>query len=1202
MWKVPDLINKKRLSRLAINPVIRKFLILILFIITIITLPLYSQQSDDPNYKTYVAKIGYKDTLVNINDRFIIQFSDILTLQNHVLTPNSDYKFDYREGVITLSKDLFQKYQLDTFQIYNLNIDYDVFPFNFKDEYSNFDILIETDSITGDTVQIATQKKDFMESIFDGTDLQKSGSLFRGVNIGSNRDLTLNSGFRLQLNGKLTDDIEINAALTDESTPIQPEGNTEKLQELDKVFIEVKSNNIIGTIGDINVDFINTEFVNFKRKIQGAKAFGDYGMGNIFFSGAVQRGKFNSNSFNGRDGIQGPYVLVGQDNEINILVLSGSEKVYLDGNLMIRGEQADYVIDYGIGTVTFTNNRLITNASRIIVDFEYSDRKYNRTILTGANQLYLFRNKMSISAYYVNQNDDQDKTIDFTLTDADKQILANAGDDKFKATKSGVTFVGTDSTGQGLGLYVRQDTVISGTKITYYNYLPNTPEAVYQVTFSFVGQGNGNYLQQSQLQYNFAGPGQGNYDTIVFIPLPTAYQVADISVNYESSPAKEFTFNLESAVSTFDANKFSPIEDQNNNGVALNGIIGINKYNFGIFGMKLNALELRFREKLVNKIFQPLERVNPVEFYREYDIQDSNKLTENLHEASLRIAPTRYIDLKGMFGQLLRGDQFNSLRTSADFELRNDSLNIPDAKYRIEYINTDNSLISTKSNWLRQFASVGYRKYIGGFSFDNPSLEVRVDFNQENRKNTLQASFGDSLQSGSFSFFEIKPRLVLNNFYNFNIYGEFGYRDDNLPLGGIMTDEANSYTQTFGVRYGGINWLSTLFEMTFRKKNYTNEFISETNTNDNTLLVNWQTRVDPFNSAFLTDFYYNVTSERQAKIEKVFVEVRVGEGNYVYLGDLNGNGLLDENEFQLTTFNDGNYIRINRPTSELFPVTALNTSVRLTLKPERFFQITGSNFLSEVLRNTSMETYFRTEEKSKDANTDNIYFLHFSTFQNDSNTLLGNQLFQQDINFFEFNPSYSLKLRYIQQRNFNQYVSGNERLLAIQRSVKFKLGLTTDLTTLLEYQNILDRNEAPVTSVRNRNIKSDGFLTDFSYRPVQEIESGFSINFVRATDRYPAVPTQADINQQILRFIYSFTLLGRIRLELERDEVRLNDSEVTYPYELTNGRQVGKTFLWRAFFDYSISKNLQATINYDGRTESGGPVIHSGRAEIKAFF
>lgn len=1162
---------------------------------------LYSQQS--PNFKTYTAKVGYKDTLININDKFIIQYSDILTIQNFILSPLKDYTFNYRDGIINLSKDLFQKYSLDTFQIYNLKIEYDVFPYILKEEYSNFDILVERDTLTGDTVQIATQKKDFIGSIFEGTELEKSGSLFRGVTVGNNRDLSLNSGFRLQLNGKLTNDIEINAALTDENSPIQPEGNTEKLQELDKVFIEIKSNNIIGTIGDINVDFVNTEFVNFKRKIQGAKAYGDYRAGNIFLSGAVQRGKFNSNSFNGRDGIQGPYYLVGQDNEINILVLSGSEKVFLDGNLMIRGEQADYVIDYGIGTVTFTNNRLITSASRIIVDFEYTDRKYSRTLLTGSNTFKLFKNKLGMSVYYINQNDNQDKTIDFTLTDQDRQILANAGDDRFKAVRSGVQFVGRDSLGIGLGLYVKADTLLNGNNLTYYKFLPNDSNAIYQITFSFVGQGNGNYIQQSQYQYNFAGIKQGNYDTIVFLPLPRYYQVADVNLNYESSPKKEFTLNIESALSVLDANKFSGINDDNNNGVAFYGTLGLNKYDFRLFGVKLKAVEFKLKEKLVNKIFEPIERVNAVEFYRDYNINDSNKLTEDLREASLKILPTHYIDFKASFGQLLRGKTFNALKTAADFVFKNDSLNLPEVKYHFELINSDNDLSSTKSKWFRQFVTLGYRKILGGSSFDNPNVEVKVEYTQEDKKDKISGLSGDSLQLGSFSYNEIKPRLILNNLYNFNLYAELGIREDNLPINGMMLDESNSYTQLYGLRYGGISWLSTLFEITLRKKIFTDAFTSETNTNNNTLLVNWQTRLDPFQSAMQTDLYYNITSERQAKIEKVFVlAVPARTGNYNYIGDLNGNGLKDENEFELTNFSDGEYIRINRPTAELFPVTGLNTSARLNLKPSRFFSIQGDNFISELLRNTSTETYFRTEEKNKNQNTSDIYFLHFSTFQNDSNTLFGTQLFQQDINFFEFNPSYSLKLRYLQQRTFNQFVSGNERLFVIQKSVKLKVGLTKDLTTLLEYQNSTDRNDAPVTSVRNRNINSDGFITDFSYRPVQEIESGFQINLIRAIDKYPFVPTQADINQQILRFIYSFTLSGRLRLEIERDEVKLNKSSDLFPYELTSGRIPGKSFLWRAFFDYSISKNLQASINYDGRAEGSRKVIHTGRAEVKAFF
>ena len=215
---------------------------IILFLVIIIAFAftgrLRSQQ--DPNYKELKLKITFTDTLLVTNEKFVVPNTDVLILDGKTLTRYSDYVFDYKNGIISVSKELFSKYSFDTLRIYDVYVRYDIFPYNIKSEYSIFDLKIETDTLTGDTMQIATQTTDFIDTIFEGPDLQRTGSLFRGFTLGTNKDLSLNSGFRLQLNGKLTSDIEINAALNDENTPIQPEGNTLKLQELDKVYIEIK--------------------------------------------------------------------------------------------------------------------------------------------------------------------------------------------------------------------------------------------------------------------------------------------------------------------------------------------------------------------------------------------------------------------------------------------------------------------------------------------------------------------------------------------------------------------------------------------------------------------------------------------------------------------------------------------------------------------------------------------------------------------------------------------------------------------------------------------------------------------------------------------------------------------------------------------------------------------------------------------------
>ena len=67
---------------------------------------------------------------------------------------------------------------------------------------------------------------------FDG--LYTSGSLSRGVTIGSNQDAVVNSNFNLQIEGQLSDKVGIRASITDNEIPLQSGGFTQRLDEFDE--------------------------------------------------------------------------------------------------------------------------------------------------------------------------------------------------------------------------------------------------------------------------------------------------------------------------------------------------------------------------------------------------------------------------------------------------------------------------------------------------------------------------------------------------------------------------------------------------------------------------------------------------------------------------------------------------------------------------------------------------------------------------------------------------------------------------------------------------------------------------------------------------------------------------------------------------------------------------------------------------------
>ena len=1124
-----------------------------------------------------------KDTiLINLKNKYelnttsILPGSEILSIRGRIVQPQY-YNFDYTISTFTLADSLPYSI-LDT-----IIVTYRSLRISFKNEYLLKVLAPLPSKSMADTLKqmqkISTALTN--ESIF-GRNIEKSGTLIRGFTVGTNKDMTLQSGFRLQLSGKLTDDVDLVAALTDENSPLQPEGNTERLDELDKVFIQIKHKNASGTFGDYDLVKKSGEFGNINRKLQGFLGEVQIGNASAYTAFATARGKFTSNSFSGTDAVQGPYTLYGSNNESDIIIIAGSERIYLNGEQLKRGEQNDYTIDYSVAQVTFTTNRLITSASRIIVEFEYTDRAYSRSIFAAGLSTAFLNNSLRTSFTYLREADNQDAPIDVTLSDSDKKILAAAGNEKTKAVKSGVSLATADSTGTITAYYERVDTTISATAVTFYRYNPGGTNTLYNVTFSYIGSGKGAYVRDAPGNFRYVGANQANYDTVIFLALPQKKEFADILCGYDIS--KNLSINMELAGSNVDLNRFSSIGDNDDRGFAYNGTLTLAPSDLVINQTKLTKIGGSWRERHINKRFSSPESFGDVEFNRNYNVtSDTSAHDEHLREITLSLEPIKPISSTSTYGDLKQENINRSRRLREVIKVDFNAQYV--GNYDFDFVKSENPVSIT--SWYRQTADAKINYKI---------ISPVISYLYEDKRDLVTGT--DSLTAASLKYYELDPGISVSPLQGMKMTYTYNYRKDQTPLHGKLVDESTSDGFSYDMDYYGGRIVQSNLKISTRNKIYSDAYKSTGSLNSQVILVKTQTKVNPVDKVS-GDFYYEVSTQKTAVLQRVYVQVTKGTGSYKYVGDLNGNGVKDESEFEPTSY-DGDYTLVTLPSDELYPVIDLKTSARLRYALTPLFH--GKDFVSSVVKPLTFESYGRIEENSKEQDLKKIYLMQLKNFMQDSTTITGTNYFLQSVYLFENDPGLSFRFQYMQQRTFSSYSAGIEKGFKKERGMRMRMKLVEDIGNETEVIASSDYMLAKANKIRNRTIDALSFTSDFSYRPYPNVEVGFKIKAKQNTDFYPSTPTKLNENGQTIRINFSFSGFGRLRLEFERTELTCNTTANYLPYELTGGNVVGKNMFGRMYFDYRISANLQATANYEGRVQGASKIIHTAHAEVRAFF
>ncbi len=505
-------------------------------------------------------------------------------------------------------------------------VQYQKFPFPFHKEYAHKKLSdIRKDfSRPSPYYQFDLNDKSKNKSDdFFSDKLFKNGSISRGITFGNNQDMSVQSNLNLQMQGKLTKDIDIAMVATDNNIPFQADGTTAQLQEFDKVYIQLSNKNNKLIVGDYQLaQPKNTYFMNFFKRLQGADFENTDSIHSkmklkTHLAFALTRGKFARNVFYGKENNQGPYRLTGADGEQIIVVLSGTERIYIDGKLLQRGQEYDYIIDYNTAEITFTAKQLITKDKRIVAEFQYITKSYSRSVYFVGEELSI-SNKQSVYINFYSEQDNKNRPLQQQLTQQQIKYLSQIGDTLTKAFFNSASLAEFNNSDV---FYRKKDTLIGSTLYKdIYEYSTNPDSAKYKVTFSYVGANKGYYKQivssANGKVFQWIAPVngvlQGDYMPVIKLDLPQQKQM--LTAGYKYLASDNHQFSAEIVYTKNDINTFSKYDKYNDDGYgtkfsSLNNLLSIHHF----------SVQLETDYEYVSKNFNYIQRYRSMEFQRDWN-------------------------------------------------------------------------------------------------------------------------------------------------------------------------------------------------------------------------------------------------------------------------------------------------------------------------------------------------------------------------------------------------------------------------------------------------------------------------------------------------------------------------------------------------------------------------------------------------------
>ncbi len=1072
----------------------------------------------------------------------------------------------------------------------SIMVSYRVFPFNLyaKKQLNSYDSVLQKFKLNtaANTAEAAP--------LFDWGNIDYTGTLGRGLSFGNSQSAVLNSNLNLTLSGYLADSIEMSAQINDNNLPIQPEGTTQQLNEFDRILLTFKKKDWQVMAGDIDLRENESYFLRFNKRVQGLGVqyksnIAKHVTNNISASGSVTKGRYHRFALQPLEGNQGPYRLQGANNEVFFIVIANSERIYFNGELLLRGYNNDYTIDYNTAEIVFTGKRMITKDVRIQVEFEYADRNYVNSLFYINDEVRI-GSKFNTKIQYYTNTDAKNSTVNISLDETQKAFLFNVGD----STQSAFYPISAKDTLTGNKiLYAKRDTIVNGIHDSIYVFSTNPIDAKFSLTFIDVGQGNGNYNASfsgiNGRTFAWIAPQnglkQGRYEPALFLITPKKLEIITVQTTYQIH--KNSKIDAQFATSKNDVNLFASKDKANDRDIATKIVFD---QLFPFYTKQKLALAWRTEAEYVGKWFTNIERLRNIEFIRDWS------LPQLLPRNNEKMLSTTF-------------SLQNQLQNSAAITVTKYTR---DKDYEGLRLITKNNMVQKMYSLSHQLSYTTFTGYGSKGYFFRPIINAQKRFNNKwfnqlttsylLERNEVRNINVNSLATQSFSFqeyrFDVASDVTKANKYTLGYF----YRSDYYPFTGKLEKGDRSHNITGSIELARSTNRQLQVNTTYRllkvfKPNMLNPNLKNENSLLNTIRYQFKEFKELVNGAM---FYENGAGQEQRR-DFTYIEVPLGQGNYYWV-DYNNDGLKQLNEFEPAIYPDQKqYIRLFTATNQYVKAAINAVGYNINIVGSRLKYTKSQKFLAFASKFYITSTM---AVSKKAISGDNAIILNPLLKATPDSSLINFSLQENHgISYNKTSMVWGADIGYSNNKTRNLLAYGYETNTIKAHVLKLRYQISKSILLKFSVREFKQALLTPAFGNRNYKLNGYGIQPEINYTYKTALNIGAS---VKLEDKKNSVLFGGETMTGLSVGVdvkYSFKNSGFLTSKFTLSNYNYKGIfGSTTSFVMLEALQPGQNYLWTFEYNKRLRNGLELQIGYDGRKAGNSKFVHTGRSGIVAAF